>query len=140
VRKLRRGTQGQADMVTGPSHDVYYGGSRDGQRWPIDTHVAELAGRIVDATGGVYSRHPDFDTATDRAWFSLPSDKPTAASGVHIEPQQGRKHLTLADLRNLVVTAERMGHAPGATVYGTVAWRGQLLRVGIKAAEQEGKA
>jgi hypothetical protein len=26
-----------------------------------------------------------------------------------------------------------MGHKPDATVYGTVAWKGQLLRVGIKA-------
>jgi hypothetical protein len=119
-------------MVTGPTHDVYYGGSRDGQRWELDAGLHEQS-RISDALGGIYSRQPDFDTETDRAWFFLPSAAPTAANGVHIEPQQGKKHLTLADLRNLVITAERMGHAADATVYGTVAWRGQLLRAGIKA-------
>jgi hypothetical protein len=119
-------------MVTGPTHDVYYGGSRDGQRWELDGNIAET-GRIADPSGGIYTRHTDFDTAHDRAWFHLPSDKPTAANGVHIEPQAGRKHLTLADLRLLVATAERMGHQPDAVVYGTVAWKGQLLRAGIKA-------
>jgi hypothetical protein len=119
-------------METSHTHfDVYYGGSRDGQRWELDGNLA--ADRIVDAAGGVYVRHPDFDTATERAWFSLPNDKPTAASGVHVEPQAGRKYLTLADLRTLVVTAERMGHHPDATVHGRVAWRGQALTLGIKA-------
>jgi hypothetical protein len=123
--------------VTGPTHDVYYGGSRDGQRWELDAGLHERS-RISDAAGGIYSRQPDFDTEQDRAWFFLPSHQPTAASGVHIEPQQGKKHLTLADLRNLVTTAERMGHKPDATVYGSVAWRGQLLRAGIKAEGDKG--
>jgi hypothetical protein len=123
--------------MTGPTHDVYYGGSRDGQRWELDRDVQTAV--VMDPAGDVYQRHPDMDGPQDRAWVHVPSVHPTAANGVHIEPQPGRKHLTLADLRNLVATAERMGHQPDATVYGTVAWRGQLLRAGIKAAEQEGK-
>ena len=117
--------------MTGPTHDVYYGGGRDGQRWPIDANIAET-GRVMDPSGGVYVRHPDFDTATDRAWFSLPSDKPTAPSGVHVEPQAGQRFVTLQDLRTLVNAADRMGHAETAVVHARVAWRGQVLTIGIK--------
>jgi hypothetical protein len=104
-------------------------------RWELDRDVQTSV--VMDPAGDVYQRHPDMDGPQDRAWVHVPSVHPTAASGVHVEPQQGRKHLTLADLRNLVTTAERMGHKPDATVYGTVAWRGQLLRAGIKAAGEK---
>lgn len=112
------------------THDVYYGGSRGGQRWELDGNLA--ADRVVDAAGGVYVRHPDFDTKTERAWFSLPNDKPTAASGVHVEPQPGAKYLCLQDLRTLLTIAERMGHADDATVYGQVTWRGRVQLLGLK--------
>jgi hypothetical protein len=115
------------------THDVFYGGSRDGQRFDLDGNLSD-GSRISDAVGGIYARHPDFDTETDRAWFNLPNDQPTAANGVHIEPQPGAKFLTLADLRNLVITAERMGHSADAVVHGRVAWRGQVQLLGIKAA------
>jgi hypothetical protein len=115
------------------THDVYYGGSRDGQRFDLDGNIADQ-GRVVTGQGDVYVRMPDLDTGTDRAWISLPSDRPTAANGVHVEPQQGKKYLTLQDLRTLLVAAERMGHAPDAVLHARVAWRGQVLTLGIKAA------
>jgi hypothetical protein len=117
--------------------DVYYGGPRDGQRWDLDQQVA--ADRIVDGNGAIYVRHPDFDTETDRAWFNLPSDKPTSANGVHVEPQAGQKFITLADLRTLLTTAVRMGHADGAVVHGRVSFGGKVQLLGIKPAAPEDK-
>jgi hypothetical protein len=117
--------------VTGPTHDVYYGGVRDGERWPLDRSVTTQ--EIVTVAGDVYQRHPGMDDAGDRAWVHVPSIRPSAANGVHVEPQPGLKYLTLQDLRTLLVTAERMGHAPDATVFGRVAWRGQVITLGIKA-------
>lgn len=111
--------------------DVYYGGCRDGQRWELDGNISD-AGRVADPAGGVYTRHPDFDTATDRAWFHLPSDAPTASTGVHVEPQPGAKHLCLQDLRTLLTVAERMGHKDTATVYGRVSWGGKVQLLGLK--------
>lgn len=113
------------------THDVYYGGSRDGQRWELDGNIAET-GRIADPSGGIYQRHPDFDTVTDRAWFHLPSDQPTSANGVHVEPQPGAKSLCLQDLRTLLTIAERMGHTDTAPVYGQVSWRGRVQLLGLK--------
>jgi hypothetical protein len=115
------------------THDVFFGGTRDGLRFGLDGNIAET-GRIVTGQGDVYVRHPDMDGGSDRAWVSVPSDKPTSANGVHVEPQAGKRYLTLQDLRTLLVTAERMGHHPDATVFGRVAWRGQVLTLGIKAA------
>lgn len=117
--------------MTGPTHDVYYGGSRDGQRWLLDGNIGDM-GRVADPTGGVYTRHPDFDTEQDRAWFHLPSDKPTAANGVHVEPQPGAKWLCLQDLRTLLTIADRMGHDETATVYGRVTWTGKVQLLGLK--------
>ncbi|QPK40211.1 hypothetical protein SEA_JINKIES_80 [Arthrobacter phage Jinkies] len=113
------------------THDVYYGGPRDGQRWELDGNIAET-GRIADPSGGIYTRQPDFDTPTDRAWFHLPSDKPTSANGVHVEPQPGAKYLCLQDLRTLLTIAERMGHPDTAPVYGQVSWRGRVQLLGLK--------
>lgn len=120
--------------MTGPTHDVYYGGSRDGQRWPLDSTVTTE--EVMTGAGDVYQHHPGFDTDQERAWLAVPSIQPTAASGVHVEPQQGKKYLTLADLRTLLTAAERMGHAPDAVLHARVAWRGQVLTLGIKATEQ----
>jgi hypothetical protein len=114
------------------SFDAYYGGPRDGQRWDIDHQVT--TDRIADGNGAIYVMHPDFDTETDRAWFYLPSDKPDARNGVHVEPQPGQAFIVLADLRTLLNAAERMGHTPDAVVYGRAAFRGQMQTLGIKAA------
>jgi hypothetical protein len=111
--------------------DAYYGGPRDGQRWDLDQQVT--ADRIADGNGAIYVRHPDFDTETDRAWFNLPSDKPTAANGVHVEPQAGQRFITLADLRTLLTTAVRMGHADTAVVHGRISFGGKVQLLGIKA-------
>lgn len=121
--------------MSSPTHDFYYGGTRDGERWPLDSDVG-AAEAIFTAGGDVYQRHPDMDTAGDRAWVHVPSVAPTAASGVHVDPQPGNKHLTLADLRLLVATAERMGHKPDTPVWGRVAWRGQLLGLAVKPAQE----
>lgn len=121
----------------GQVYDFYYGGTRDGQRWPLDKGVKTA--EIMTPAGEVYQHHPGFDSETERAWLVVPSIRPSAANGVHVEPVPGNKHLTLQDLRTLVVTAERMGHGPDAVIYGRVAWRGQALTLGIKPAEQEGK-
>lgn len=117
--------------------DVYYGGPRDGQRWDLDQQVS--ADRIADGNGAIYVRHPDFDTETDRAWFNLPSDKPTAANGVHVEPQAGQKFICLQDLRTLLTTAVRMGHADTAIVHGRVTFGGKVILLGIKPATPDDK-
>lgn len=116
--------------MTGPTHDVFFGGSRDGQQWTLDQSVT--SDEVMAPAGDVYQRHPGLDGETTRAWVHVPSIQPTAGAGVHVKPQHGNKYLTLADLRLLVQAAERMGHADTVTIYGSVAWRGQLLTLGIK--------
>jgi len=115
------------------THDVFFGGSRDGQQWTLDQSVT--SDEVMAPSGDVYQRHPDMDSPQARAWVHVPSVKPTSAAGVHVKPQPGNKHLTLADLRLLLVTAERMGHKDTTIIHGRVAWRGQVLTLGIKPAE-----
>ena len=119
--------------MTGPTHDVYYGGSRDGQRWELDRQVGDVA-YIADPGGDLYTRHPDLDTPQDRAWVHLPTLKPTA-QGVYVEPQPGAKFLCLQDLRTLVNTADLMGHPDTAIIHGVTSWSGRMQRLGLKPAE-----
>ena len=121
----------------GQVFDFYYGGARDGQRWPLDKTIT--TSEVMAPNGDVYQHHPGFDTPTERAWLVVPSIKPTAASGVHVEPQAGQRFVTLQDLRTLVNAADRMGHAETAVVHARVAWRGQVLTIGIKPEQPESK-
>lgn len=112
-------------------NDVFYGGSRDGQKRELDRNVT--ADRVVDgATGDLYARMPDFDTAEDRAWFHLPTSTLTAANGISFAPAPGEKNINLGQLRALVVQATQMGHSDDAIVNARVSFKGKVTLIGIE--------
>lgn len=117
-------------------HDVFYGGSRDGQTRDLDQNVT--VDRLVDGVSGdVYGRMPDFDTDAQRAWFFLPTSGLTAANGVSFAPPPGEKYITLGQLRALVVQAARMGHADDAVVNARVSFKCKVTLIGIEPKTEE---
>lgn len=106
----------------------FIGGPLDGEERGAtpDTVVAQ---RIMDqATGAVYSRDPEQDTDTARAW--VPDGEP-AGQQRHVASED-RDGITLGELRRFVEIADREGWPHEARLRALAGFRGRLFKIELR--------
>lgn len=108
--------------------DRFVGGPLDGQTLDLpDSRDA-----FVDPDSGAgYIRWPEMDTGGER-WWCLGGMGAHPRTVLSIRPAEGRKHLTLGELRTLVDTATAAGTPADAVVHATVSWTGKAQRLELK--------
>lgn len=115
--------------------DAFWGGSLDGQAFPLNPAYHDRSTVSDSATGDVYTRNPSLDDGDHRAWVYQEAQQVTAKNEISIEPAAGSKWITLAELASLVHQARLAGHPETAPVFARVTWSGLVQVAGVKPVE-----
>ncbi|UGL61952.1 hypothetical protein SEA_EASTWEST_69 [Arthrobacter phage EastWest] len=114
--------------------EYFVGGWLDGQTQPYEPNVPPqvVAHDAVQGVLDVYVRQPAFDTETTRYWVRV--EDPTDMLSQRSYQQgalQGRKHLTLNELRAFVQVTDAMGFPPDTPIRGKINWTGTVSQLAV---------
>lgn len=114
--------------------EYFVGGWLDGQYRPFEANMPPQIVAHNDELGAldVYTRQPAFDTELVRYWVRVESPADMLAQRDYNQgPLEGRKHLTLAELRAFVQVTEAMGFPPDTPIRGKITWVGTIKQLAL---------
>lgn len=118
--------------MTAQLREYFIGGWLDGQTRPFEPGLPPqiACNDEIEGVVDVYVRQPIFDTAELRHWVRVESPADMLAMRDYEQgPLQGRKHLTLQDMRAFVQVSDAMGFPPDTPIRGKITWTGTISQL-----------